>query len=388
MLSPAARPGRRPGNILALFAIFLTGLIGTVAFSIDTGYIALAKTRLQRTADAAALAGAATTAVVPGQTQNQTAIKNEVKKFATLNSPDLTILDSDIVLCRYTPYYAAGSRLSYDVSTQPANCVRVTMRRDGTANSPLGLFFAPVIGTRSVALSATAFAYIMPGAGILPQAPIIPYAVQANYYYAAMGQTGLTGVDGHKIPNTQVVDNYTVTPGTYQVTAGKDGINEVMLFSDSSISNPKPGNFGSIDLGSSLNGTGELERQILYGPTAADFANPDFVFKLGPDGALYVPFDALGDPGLSTTVKSSFDAIVGQTRIIPLYDTSLLTGNGTDFHIISYAGIAITSVDFTGSPKKIWVQPAFVMSNKVTAATSDSTNVMYGVYTPPKLVIP
>ena len=57
MLSPTARPGRRSGNILVLFAVFLTGLIGTVAFSIDTGYIALTKTRLQRTADAAALPG-------------------------------------------------------------------------------------------------------------------------------------------------------------------------------------------------------------------------------------------------------------------------------------------------------------------------------------------
>jgi Flp pilus assembly protein TadG len=385
VLSPTARPGRRSGNILVLFAVFLTGLIGTVAFSIDTGYIALTKTRLQRTADAAALAGAEMTATVPGQTQDPTAIKNEVKKFANLNSPDLTILDSDIVLCRYTPYYAAGSRLSYDLTTKPANAVRVTMRRDSTANNPLGLFFAPVIGTRSVELSATAFAYIMPAAGILPQAPVIPYAVQANYYYTAIGQTGLNGVDNKKIT---VADNYIVNPGTYQVTAGHDGINEVMLFSDASISNPKPGNFGSINIGSASNSATALQNQVLYGPTVSDFTNPDFVTNVAADGALYVPFNTTGDPGLSTTVKSSFDAITGQPRIIPLYDTTTLTGTNTVFHIISYAGVVVVNVDFTGSPKKIWVQPAFLVSNKVTAVTSDSQTTSYGVYTPPKLVIP
>jgi Flp pilus assembly protein TadG len=390
VLSPTARPhppGRRPGNVLALFAIFLTGLVGMVAFAIDTGYIALAKTRMQRTADAAALAGAEMTATIPGQTQDQTAIKNEVKKYVALNSPDLTVRDQDIVLCRYTPYYPAGSRLSYDLSTKPANAVQVTIRRDTTANNPLALFFAPVIGTRSVALAITATAYIMPAAGVQAQAPLLPYTAQANYYYAAMGQPNQIGVDGKKIT---VADNYTVNPATLVVSSGHDGINEVVLFGDNNTNNAnKPGNFGSLDIGSSLNGSGDLTRQILYGPSTSDFTNPDFVFKVNADGSLYVPFTATGDTGLSTTVKTSFEAIEGQPRIIPLYDTVVGSGNTAAYHIIQYAGVVITNVDFSGSPKKLWVQPAFVVSNKVTPISSDSqATTSYGVYTPPKLVIP
>jgi Flp pilus assembly protein TadG len=375
---------RRPGNVLALFAILLTGLVGMVAFALDTGYIALTKTKMQRTADAGALAGAETTPVVPGETQDPTAIRNEVKKYVTFNSPNLTVRDEDIVLCRYTPYYPAGNRLSYDLITKPANAVQVTIRRDSLANDPLGLFFAPVIGTRSVALTATAFAYIMPAKGVLPAAPLLPYTVQANYYYAAMGQKGLNGVDGKKISPNDVADNYTVNSTTLQVSSGPDGVNEVVLFSDTG---NKPGNFGSLDIGSLSNGTGDLERQIMQGPTVSDFQNPDFFAKVNPDGSLYVPFTATGDSGLSTTVKTSFEAIEGQPRIIPLYDTVTGSGNGANYHIIAYAGIVITSVDFSGSPKRLWAQPAFLVSNKVTAADSDDA-VSYGVYTPPKLVIP
>ncbi len=392
---PVPQPGgrahpRRPGNVLILFAVLLTALVGMVAFAIDTGYIALAKTRMQRTADAAALAGAQMTATIPGQTQNQTAIKNEVKKYVALNSPDLTVRDQDIVLCRYTPYYPAGSRLSYDLTTKPANAVQVTLRRDSVANNPLALFFAPVIGTRSVALTITATAYIMPASGVKPMAPLLPYTMQIDYYYAAIGQPtpgggsgGLLGGLTGSIKNL-ISDLYTVNPTTLQVSLGPDGINEVVLFSDKPNA---PGNFGSLDIGSSLNGTGELERQILYGPTTADFQNPDFSAKVAPDGALYVPFTATGDSGLSTSVKTSFEAIEGQPRIIPLYDTRTGSGNTTSYHIVGYAGVVITKVDFSGTPKKLWVQLAFLVANNVSPATSDST-IVQGVYTPPKLVIP
>jgi hypothetical protein len=287
--------------VLTLFAILLTAPIRLASFAIDTGYIALAKTRMQRTADAAALAGAEMTAVVPGQT-------------------------------------------------------------------------------------------VDPAAGIIPGAPLLPYTMQANYYYAAMGQTNLIGVDGKKIPSNQVVDNYAVKPATFPVTAGSDGVNKVLLFGDK-INNgvsAAPGNWGSINIGSGDNAAGTLERQSLDGPTTEDFADPAFVAQVNPlDGALYVSFYASGDPGVTTSLKTTLEAISGRPRIIPLYDTKTGTGSTTVYHIVAYAGVVITKVDFTGNPKSLWVQPAFVVSNKVTPITSDDqATTDYGVYTPPKLVIP
>jgi Flp pilus assembly protein TadG len=402
MRTPTAAPGtwcrppchapRRPGNVLILFAVLLTSLVGMVAFAIDTGYIALYKTRMQRAADAAALAGAQKALVVPGQSQDPAAVRSEVRKYIDFNMPGLTVRDEDIKLCRYTPYYAPGSRLSYTYSvSQPANAVQVTLRRDGVQNNPLELFFAPVIGSKSTALSVTSTAYCAKGRSVKPGAPLLPYTMQIDYYYAAMGQPrpgGSTGLLGNLLNTIKnlISDLFTVNPNTLQVLLGPDGINEVILFCDTQNT---PGNFGSLDIGSNLNSTGELERQIVYGPTEADFANPDFVFKVNPaDGALYVPFAATGDTGMSTSVKSSFEAIKGQPRIIPLYDTVGGSGDGSTYQVVGYAGVVITKVEFTGSPKKVQVQPAFVVSNKVTPATSDTDVVVEGVYMPPKLVIP
>ena len=388
-------PGRgcRPGNVLVLFAVLLTSLIGMVAFAIDTGYIALYKTQMQRAADAAALAGAMKALVPPGEAQDPAAVRAEVRKYIELNMPGLTVRDEDVKLCRYTPYNEPGSRLSYSYSAaQQANAVQVTLHRDDVQNSPLKLFFAPVIGSKSTALATTSTAYCAKGKSVKPGAPLLPYTMQIDYYYAAMGQPrpggtggGLLGSLLNTIKNL-ISDLFTVNPVTLLVSLGPDGINEVELFSDKPNA---PGNFGSLDIGSNLNATGELERQILYGPTEADFANPDFVFKVNPaDGALYVPFDGGGDSGMSTSVKTSFEAIRGQPRIIPLFDTRVGSGDTTVYHIAGYAGVVITKVDFSGNPKKIWVQPAFIVSNKVTPATSDTGTYSEGVYLPPKLVIP
>ncbi len=378
MLTTTHTSGRRRGNVLVLFAVMLTGLVGLVAFAIDTGYIALTKTNLPAAADAGALAGSAKTAVVPGQPVDAAAVRAEVKKYVALNLPGLTVRDQDIRIGRYTPTAPAGSRLAFD-SAGSANAVQVTVRRDGLANDPLKLFFAPVIGSKSAAVSATATAFLNAVGGATAGAPLLPYTMQVDYFHAAASAG--TGLNQTALPTA---DNFTVAPNSFNVSAGPDGIREVVLFGDGSSA---PGNFGSLDIGSSLNGTSELERQVYSGPTLADFANADFASKVNADGALYVPFTATGDTGLSSSVKTALQAIIGQPRIIPLYDTVTGSGNGAAYHVVEYAGVVITKVDFTGSPKRVWVQPAFVASNKVRPVRAGGT-AAEGVYTPPKLVIP
>src|SRR5258707_2131415 len=55
----AALPlGSRRGAVLVLVAILLTVLLGFLAFSIDLGYVEIARAELQTAADAGALAGA------------------------------------------------------------------------------------------------------------------------------------------------------------------------------------------------------------------------------------------------------------------------------------------------------------------------------------------
>jgi hypothetical protein len=203
--------------------------------------------------------------------------------------------------------------------------------------------------------------------------------MQIDYYFAALGQQR-TGVDGQPI---EVADNWTVRPDL-SVAPGPDGVWECVLFSST---NNRPGNFGSLDIGSGSNGTPELRRQILSGPTTADFRDSDFRDKVSSDGALYTPFVAGGDTGISTSAKEPFDAIAGQPRIIPLYDAAVGTGDTATFHIVAYAAVTVLSVDFNGNPKRLWVQPSRVITNKVTAGDL-SAGTTYGVFTAPKLVMP
>jgi hypothetical protein len=380
MLLPNRPRSHRPGNVIPIVAILAVFLVGMVAFAIDTGYVAGTRTQLQRATDAGALAGCEKLACYPGQPIPEASARAECKKFATANE-NLTVRDEDVKFYRYNPAAPAGSRLSGTYSTtNPPNCCEITLRRDDLANGKLPLFFAPVLGQKSTDVRARSWAYMMPAKGILPGAPMLPYCVQIDYYFAACGQTRI-GVDGKTI-NT--MDSYTVpSPGT--VLSGADGIKEIVLFSDT---NNKPGNFGSLDIGSASNSTPELNRQILYGPSTEDFQNSDFVGKVAPDGALYTPFYAGGDSGVSTSVKEKFEAIKGTARIVPLYDVVINPGDNAQYHVVSYAVVTITEVDFTGNPKRLWVQPALLETNRVTASTDLSTTVSYGVYSPPRLIIP
>jgi hypothetical protein len=379
-MRPAHQIHPRRGNVIPITAVLALFLVGMVAFAIDTGYIAGSRTQLQAATDAGALAGCEKLGAWSGGAIPETSAKAECKKFALANQ-NLTIRDEDVKVERYNPAAPKGTRLSSLWSiTSPPNCCEITMRRDALANGQLPLFFAPVLGQSKADVRAKSWAYMMPAAAIMPGAPVIPYAVQIDYYFAACAQTRI-GVDG-KVIGTQ--DQWTVKADGSTV-AGADGVKEVMLFSDT---NNKPGNFGSIDLGSTSNGTTELERQILYGPTLADFQDPAFASKVAPDGALYVPFYAGGDSGLSTTVKDSFQKIAGQSRIIPLYDVVISPGNTATYHIVNYAVVTIVQVDFTGNPKKLWVQPALLMTNKAVAATDLNVVTTWGIFTPPRLVMP
>ena len=80
---------RRRGATVPLFALLMVPLLGMLAFSIDIGHIALAKSDLQTAADAAALAGAEKLQelyiqyTLPGQTN-----QNSILATATTNAPE------------------------------------------------------------------------------------------------------------------------------------------------------------------------------------------------------------------------------------------------------------------------------------------------------------
>src|SRR5262245_66003254 len=75
---------RRPGAVLPLVTVCLVGLMAFVAFGIDVGMMAVARTQSQSAADIGAMAGART---LTGQSgNNRTNAETEAREAAMANS--------------------------------------------------------------------------------------------------------------------------------------------------------------------------------------------------------------------------------------------------------------------------------------------------------------
>src|SRR6266480_1786465 len=169
-----ARRGPRRGAVAPLMAVLLIPLVGMVAFAVDMAWIVETENELQSVADSAALAAADALIgdgtnqngfvqyYLPGQTNQGTILSNAqanakaaAKAYAKANraggKSNLVLNDSDIEF-GFTD--SNGNYTALPTYTGFPNTVKVTMRRDSSANGSLGLFFAPVIGTRNVDLTA------------------------------------------------------------------------------------------------------------------------------------------------------------------------------------------------------------------------------------------
>ena len=373
-----------------MVVILLVMLIGMVSFAIDVGYVAAARTEMQDTADSGAHAGLSKLYASFSPTPNYTNAKAEVNRFvggSAGNVPGLAVADADIQFGYFDPAGVVGSRFTTTLGNNQPNAVRVTLRKDGTTNPKLALFFAPVLGKADNAVQARATAWVPPGLGVLANAELIPYAAQVDYFYAAAGMTPRASNSSGfvSVSTGSFSDNWAIGAPNTMPTPGHDGVKELVLFGSTQTA---PGNFGSLDLGTSSNGTPELARQLRYGPNASDFNIMKTAGKLAADGSLQSPVAMTGDTGISNGTKDDWAAIVGQNKIIPLYDTVGGNGNNASYHIVGFAGVRIVAVDMTGNPKQVWVQPTQFYSSKVTASLSGSGQSMIGVHAPPKLVIP
>jgi hypothetical protein len=133
--------------------------VASLAF--DTGYLYKTRGELQNIADATALAAARslgdvyTLANAYDDSINRPGILSTAQSVAQNNRAGgkrpITIASADLEIGIWN-----GSTFTVN-SVQP-NAVRATVRRDGTANGPVGTFFGRVLGVNTVDLSARATA--------------------------------------------------------------------------------------------------------------------------------------------------------------------------------------------------------------------------------------
>jgi Flp pilus assembly protein TadG len=159
------------GVIATMVAVLLISLLGFVALVMDFGFALVTRNQLQNIADGAALAGSRQLgriyeALTPAAQQgyvltggNKSAILTEVREIGESNVAGgkvISINTDDIVIGRWNN----TTRQLTPTDVHP-DAVSVVVRRDSQANSPLSTFFAGLVGTPNLHVSARATAALM-----------------------------------------------------------------------------------------------------------------------------------------------------------------------------------------------------------------------------------
>lgn len=370
-------PNRRPGGIAPLTAVMLVALIAMVAFAVDTSWMVLTKSELQNSADAAALAGAQKLVKnfplysLPKQTQEQknalagaaaASARSTAASYGAVNGAggksNLTYLDSDIEV-GFTD--SKGVFTAYASGGNYPNTVKVRGRRDGSANSPLSLFFGAVLGTKSVPLTATA----------------------TSTLYTA-------NVDGFTAPKT---GNVSLLPFTYDVNHWKNFI-ETSKDADGGTSsdaskNPTlqvypsikySGNFGQLSLSDSSAGSSQMRNWVANGMSQSDLSVLTEKGLLPLSSHDPTKWDWQGSPGfeasLIQTVNDNVDKIYWMPLFQPVdsragsYTPALGSGSGYNYNIVAFVPVKI--VPSKNSNREVTIQPVDLIDS---SANFDSSSL-------------
>jgi len=350
----------RRGVILPLVALMMTALVGMVAFAVDYGFLLKTRTDLQRSADAAALAAVQDLIRQPDGTQDLDKARATARTYAqdNLNDASLQVPSADIQIGRYDPTSVYSNVTLLNTGTFDA--VRVTLRRDGGVNPAVPLFFARVLGLQTANVTASATAILQKAELLEPGAEVLPFATPKSLWdslepgdkWSAYGDGKLTDDDGHTVP----------------------------------------GNWGTVDIGSTSNSTTELNSQIDNGLAQSDLD------ALCADGRIsqskYIdtaePAWMQGDTGLSSGLKQSVVPAHGKKKLIPIYDTMYDPGGShVDFHVVGWGVVKVIYSEWKGETNtRVIVKKSHLFEGKLRPKGSlNATNgYVDGAYTSPVLV--
>jgi len=324
------RKRRRSGNVLVLSLLLMFVMFAVLALANDLGYLCLMRTRLQRSADCAALAGAATLYPVDASLESQWyyvspdpyGARQEAQHYVrsnpagTANALDVLLnlendASGDIVVGRL--HFPPDKTEALDRYFDPPNSVQVTIPMTAShMNGSVALFFARVMGIMNADTQATATATVWYPA-------LLPFATSTSNW-----QNVIEGA-------TQ--DNFAYTPGSgdFGITTGSDGLPEAVMFPGPwDGEGLPPGNFGLLEIGPEGAVVETIRRQVDAGPSVDDMAVHG--------GELASGEVISGRTGIKSSSKHAFlggwadgrtfGGMLGRPRMLPLYESA--TGNGSN----------------------------------------------------------
>lgn len=343
-----------------LVAVVMILFVVMAAFMIDYGYVMTERTDLQRAADAAALAAVQDLIPADDGTQDTAAAAASVRSYVVdnLNENGFAVQDADIEIGRFdtTTIYSNVSLLNDGIK----DAVRVTLRRDGSTNAMLPLFFAQAMGMSDAAVSASATAVLRKPSLLGPGSGVLPFAVPEDEW-----------------DDVDVGDTWTIY-GDGKIT-DDDG-------------DSVPGNWGTVDIGNSNNSTSDLRNQIENGLRQSDLDALYNDGRISSDTHIDTR-DTIwlnADPGLSSGMKSAVAAVHGQTRVVPLFDQNNgKGGNNLEYRIVRWGVVTVTDSKFQGSKNSyVKVTKAYLYDGMLTPSNDLSVveSAIEGAFSTPVLV--
>jgi Flp pilus assembly protein TadG len=387
---------RRPAALSPLAAVLMTLLVAMVAFTVDVAWIVSSRSELQHAADAAALAGV--DALMDGYVQYQLAVN------AGLPSDQLqTILNNGLSAAttlaqQYAGYNGAGGVSSLVLNAGDVtfgftdasgnynttysgfpNTISVTMRRDASANAPLGLFFAPVLGTSNTSLEATASATAMggvldglswPGHNI----PVLPFTYDVNAW------------------NTFVTTG--LWPDGTQSLSSANSAPQLQIYPNDG---PNSGNFSVLSLNNTSLGVHTVT-WISSGMAQSDLNTLTSKSLLPFSKHSSSSWNWLGNPNYVPAAVLTANDYTGQVFLLPLftpknatsgasYQGPVQSGGSYYYNVTQMVGVRVMQAPAPGY--QVIIQPGAVvdasMSFTSSAVPAGTTSYLMTTFTYPKL---
>jgi Flp pilus assembly protein TadG len=184
------------GVIAVTVALVVTVMLAMTALALDVGHALVARNQLQNASDAAALAGARALGVIyegmSGSLTGYTLTSGEVTNI--VNAASVAGADNQAAGVTVTVNAADisvgiwnSATRTFAPTTVLPRAVRVTTRRDGTANGPISTFLASIIGATSVSVTAVATAQLNPVSVMGPGDMDAPFGISEFFFNSGFG---------------------------------------------------------------------------------------------------------------------------------------------------------------------------------------------------------